>query len=205
MALGLGGCGSASHAASQPPPGLGKRGSSPYRGDGDYDNADGDPDNNLDTDSDAPYDYLYYHSPNTPWNRGYYHDRDDLSELAWGQGADKAEARAITSVVLRYYSAASRDDGRRACEMLLPSIRVTIKNYRLTGIPYVRGTKTCPEAMDHIFRHYNLSVPQVTNVRVAGNVAAVLWGSRTMAAGYITLIRRHRTWIITAAVGNPLF
>jgi hypothetical protein len=198
----LGACGGSHNHATTSPDGFGQRGATPFLGDGDFDHGDGDPDNNSDNDSDIPFDY--YTRKNESWNRGYFHDRDDTSKLTLGRSADTIDTQAISTVVRRYYSAASRDDGRRACAMLLPSIAASITNYNRTGIPYLRGSKTCQVAMTRLFRHFNLSVPQVTGIRLDGAIALALWGSRTMPAGYITLQRWHKTWAITEPVSSPL-
>lgn len=174
----------------------------PFLGDGDFDHGDGDPDNSWDTDSDAPFDY--YNRRNESWNRGVFHDRDDSEELAFGRPAGMAEAHALSLIVRRYYSLAAKDDGQRACAMLAPRAARTMATYSQNGLPYLRRVKTCPEALRLVFRRTRLSVPRVTSVRVDGDTAIVLWGSRTMPAGYMTLVRNADTWTIAAPVGNPL-
>jgi hypothetical protein len=200
LSVGLGACGNsgkAMHSAESR-----QRSSQPFLGDGDFDVGDGDPDNNWDTDEDAPFDY--YNRKNYSWNRGVFHDRDDTEKVGFGRAADGADAQVISRVVTRYYRAASRDDGRGACAMLIPEVANTIADYRRTGIDYLRGSGTCSVAMKRLFQHERMTVPEVTSVRMGGNVALVLWGSRTMPAGYITLERRHGTWVVTAPVGYPL-
>lgn len=180
----------------------GQQSSQHFLGDGDYDVGDGDWDNTRDTDKDAPFDY--YNRKNYSWNRGIFHDRDDAEELSYGKAADSAEAQSITRVVEHYYRLASKDDGRHACPMLLGIVARHAAEYRYMGLPYLRGSHTCTTSLTRMFRHDHLTVPQVTSVRIQGNAAIALWGSRTMLAGYMMLVRRHRTWAIAAPVGNPL-
>lgn len=194
-------CGSADRPPRPTATAAGQR-SSVFRGDGDYDHGDDDSDNSWDDDKDAAFDK--YSRKEYSWNRGVFHDRDDAEQVAFGHSADSADALAISRIVKRYYRAAAHDDGRKACAMLLPSITKIVTDYRLTSIPYLRGSGTCRVAMTRLFRHEHLSVPQVTSVRMKGNVALVLWGSRTMPAGYITLERRHSTWVITSSLGIEL-
>lgn len=202
IGTGLAGCGGSGRSSHQPSHAASRKASQPFLGDGDFDIGDGDADNNRDTDRDAPFDY--YYRGNESWNRGVFHDRDDTEKLTFGTSATAAEARAISLVVRRYYSLAAKDDGRRACAMLLPSAARIVADYRLNGLPYLRGVNTCQAALHLMFRHDHLSVPHVTSVRVDGDAALALWGSRTLPAGYITLVRHGRTWAITAPVGSTL-
>lgn len=197
----LGACGGPSGSASTRHAASSQR-SSQFLGDGDFDVGDGDPDNNWDTDSDAPFDY--YNRQNESWNRGLFHDHDDIETLTLWSSADAREARAVTRVATRYYEAAAHGDGRSACAMLLPSVARSLTDYRLTGIPYLRGARSCADALRLLFRHHGLSVPHVTAVRAQGDAALALWGSRTMPAGYITLVRRHGRWLVTAPIGSTL-
>lgn len=193
-----GGSDTSKHATANAP----SRHSSQFLGDGDFDNGDGDPDNSRDTDSDAPFDY--YNRRNESWNRGVFHDRDDAEKLAFGRAAEPAEAHAIALIVRRYYSLAARDAGRRGCAMLLPHAAWTMATYSQNGIPYLRRVKTCPTALRLVFRNDRLSVPHVTSVRVDRDAAIALWGSRTMPAGYMMLLRHAGTWAIATPVGSPL-
>jgi hypothetical protein len=58
--------------------------------------------------------------------------------------------------------------------------------------------------MRRLFQHTKLSVPKVTIVRVDGNLAVAVWGSRTMRAGYMTLQRERDRWAITEPIGSTL-
>jgi hypothetical protein len=201
LSAGLGACGSADRPRRPTAEAVGQH-SPAFRGDGDFDQGDNDRDNSWDEDKDAAFDY-YRHKDHS-WNRGVFHDRDDAEQVGFGHSADSTEAQAISRIVERYYRAAARDDGRGACAMLLPSVAKIVADYRLTPIPYLRGSRTCRVAMKRLFRHEHLSVPAVTSMRIEGNLALALWGSKTMPAGYTTLERRHATWAITAPVGFRL-
>lgn len=201
LTVGLGACGSSNRSARPTATAVGQR-SPAFLGDGDFDHGDNDQDNNWDEDKDAAFDK--YSRKEYSWNRGEFHDRDDAEQISFGQNANSTDAKAISRIVESYYRAASHDDGRRACAMLLPSVAKIITDYRLTSIPYLRGSRTCRVAVTRLFQHAHLSVPQVTSVRIKGNVALAYWGSRTMAAGYITLERKRSTWAITSAVGFVL-
>lgn len=173
-----------------------------YLNDGDHDHiGDPDGDNSHDNDKDAYYDYK-------PDDNGNYHDSDDLVVIQYGRAASAAQARAITAVVKRYYATAAAGDGAAACSQLVPSlVKATPVVYGQFGAFYLRGAKTCPGVTARLFKHFHgqLAHPvHVTSVRVQGDNGLALFGSRTMPASYMTLMREGGAWKITRILGSPL-
>jgi len=174
-----------------------------FLGDGDFDHEDEDGDNNSDTDRDPYKDY--YTRADESWNRGRYHDHDEAEWTALGRAPSGRDARAISTLVTRYYVAAARDNGQAACTMLLPRVAKSLLNYYRWGWPpYLSGSKTCRTAMNRYFRHAKLHPVKVTDIRVKGDLGVVLWGSHIMPAGFITLVRQHGIWSIDTPVGGPV-
>jgi hypothetical protein len=209
VGIGVSACGGAKgvHSASNASAQLSADSQNPqhFMGDGDFDRGDRDGDNNSDVEQDPDTYWDYYTRADVSWNRGRYHDHDDIEWTAFGHAASGADAQAISTLVTRYYVAAARDDGRAACAMLLPRIAKSLLNYYRGGWPpYLAGSKTCQAAMNRYFRHVKLHPVTVTDVRVRGHEAVVLWGSRMMPAGFIGLLRQHGAWSIAEPVGSPL-
>jgi predicted small secreted protein len=172
---------------------------------------DGDGDNPRDVDGDdAHNDGSEDHDDDNPTPESYaYHDKDDDETLGYGRAADRADTHAITNVVERYYAAGTSDDGRVACSLLISNLaRSAREDYgEGAGPSYLRGGKTCSAIMSTLFKHFRgeLAGPsKVTGVRVKGNQAEALVGSRTMPASYIMLEREGRVWRIEELLGATL-
>jgi hypothetical protein len=138
-----------------------------------------------------------------------YYDGDDSAISAFGRPASSGEERALTSVVKRYYDAAVKDDGTKACSLILPSFARAIPEDfgRVPGPLYLRGAKTCPAVMSRVFRHERArltAVLVVTGARVKAGEAYVLLGSKRDPASYVFLRRYGRTWRIVGLLSSPL-
>ncbi len=175
-----------------------------YLNDADNDHfGDSDKDNNSDDDNDNSEDYQVSYDSN-------YHDSDDSSIVAYGHAAGASDARAVTNSVKRYFAAAAAKDGAPACSMLDPTVTRSIPEdygHGSAGPAYLSTARTCPAIMVLLFQHYRTQIAAsrtVTGVRVQGNHAVAILGSRTVPAGYISLTRRGHTWRITVPIGNPL-
>lgn len=173
-----------------------------YLNDGDNDPSnDNDPDNNLpDDDNDAPED-------NTHPGNGRYHDKDD-NIAVYGPSASTADKRTIAALVKRYYAVAAAGDGGKACGMLYSVLATAVPEDfgRPPGPAYLRG-KTCAAVMVRVFAHSRAKLKgtfAVTDVRVKGNHAFVLLGSKTMPASGMFMHREHGVWKIASLLGNPL-
>lgn len=177
------------------------------RGDGDVDNP-GDIDGNgdrdytsqggKDGDSDGPTRESYD-----------FPDSDDRATFAYGHRPSTTEARAISGVVRMYYAAASAGDGSAACGLLLPSFASSLpESYGGPGGPsYLRGGSTCAAIMSGLFRTFRSELGEaitVVEVRVAGDRAQVVIGSRRMRASSISLARAGGAWKVADIIGQPL-
>lgn len=170
------------------------------RGDEDDDESAADQTGNNRYDNDADFDN------DTHENAGYL-DSDDSSIQAFGQAPSAVEDRAIAALVSRYFAAAAAGDGAKACPLIYSLLAEAIPEDfgRSPGPAYARG-KTCAVVMSKIFKHDHaqLAGVQVTGVRVSGNEARALLGSKALPAGSILLRREHRAWKMDALLSEPL-
>jgi hypothetical protein len=180
----------------------------PYLNDGDKDKvydeeAEKYRDNSLDNDKDPSEDYKRD-------DNGDYHDSDDSTVVAFGHPATASDVRAITSIAKRYYSVIAAKDGSTACLMIPPNLARNVpRDYGQgsAGPLYLRRAKSCPEVMRLLFVHSRStrgSPFTSTGVRIRGNHAYVLLGSRTGPASYIQLERVDGAWMILGLVGVAL-
>ncbi len=176
-----------------------------YLNDGDKDPA-GDEDlddreaGKVDNDNDYPQDHLH------PGN-ALYHDKDDEVEV-YGRPASAEDMRAIATLVQRYYAAARTGDSTAACSMMYSVLAEAIpEDYgQPPGPAYLRG-KTCNSVLSRLFEHSRSMLTgsyTVTGVRISGNRALVLLGSRTQPASSLFVKRERGVWKIDSLLGQPL-
>jgi hypothetical protein len=185
----------AAHGAGTTPTGA-------FLNDGDNDDVgDADGDNNADTDNDVQLDYK-------PNENGNYHDADDKGFFTYGHAASAAQERAVAAVVERYFAAAATSNGTRACAQLTRRLAKAIPiDYGQRGPSYLRPGKTCAAVIALLFEnsHTQLAAPPaVTSVRVEGNLALALVGSRAMPAGYMIVQREGGAWKIAQVLSGRL-
>jgi hypothetical protein len=154
-------------------------------------------------DSDDDYDNDYEDNA----IKGYY-DSDDSVAESYGHTANVADERTVTALVRRYFAAAAAGDGARACSLVTSTfVRAIPEDYgQAPGPAYARG-KTCPVVASKVFRHLRGKLAgsiKVTDVRVNGNEAHALLGSKTMPASYIALRRERGAWKIADMLGYAL-
>ncbi|MFZ2114906.1 MAG: hypothetical protein WAU77_14380 [Solirubrobacteraceae bacterium] len=176
------------------------------RGDGDADNpsdidgngdndtaATGGPDRDNDSPTRASYDFP---------------DRDDKVTFAYGHPPSATVGRAISTVVKRYYAAASMDDGAAACSLLIASLAHAVpEDYGQAGPSYLRGGKTCQAVLSMLFQHFHEQLTEavtVVEVRVEDSDAQVVFSSRKMPASHIFLVGQGHSWKVSALIGQPL-
>jgi hypothetical protein len=198
----------ATSAGAETPTASGASPARRYLNDGDAEKLnDNDPDNSSgnheDGDADSHEEY------ESTYDNTNYHDGDDTSVLTYGHAAGAAEARAVAAVVKRYYAAAAVGDGATACSMILPTLAKAIpEDYaRPTGPVYLRGGKTCRAVMSRLFKHFHDKLAgaiEVTGVRVEGNLALALLGSRTRPASEMSVERIGGAWKIALLLANAL-
>lgn len=134
-----------------------------------------------------------------PLNNTVYHDDDDRSVLAFGHEAGASERRAIAAAVERYHGIELAADGVKGCATIVASLAAAIpEDYgEGRGGEDLRSAKTCPAIVSLLFSqaHKRLSAPvTVTGIRVQGDQARVLLGSKTAPASYLNLVYEHGAW-----------
>lgn len=137
-----------------------------------------------------------------------YYDKDDGSIRNFGAPASASVARTLTTLATLYYAAAARGDGSSACSMITATyIRAIPEDYgQAPGPLYLRG-KSCSRVMSLLFEHERerLSEPRtVTDVRIRGNQARIILGSRTQPAVYLTVERERSSWKVAGLLAQPL-
>jgi hypothetical protein len=157
--------------------------------------------NKSDTDADSDND-----SPAAE-NKSYY-DADDGSFRNYGQAASASDAKAIVEVVDHYYAAAIADDGVRGCSLMYSVFanNVPLDYGSGAGPPYSRGS-TCAVVMTKIFRHFHgtlVAASAITGVRVQGEQARALIGSKSTPASYFPLNREGGAWKVDCLLAIPL-
>lgn len=140
-----------------------------------------------------------------------YHDGDDGSFVAWGQAAAAVDRHGVERLVRHYYAAVLNDDGKTACRFIyVLTTKVIPEDYgQAPGPPAIRG-KTCAVVLTKLFRieHAKLvrtaASPEVTDVRVQGDIGRVLLGSATMPASYLQVHREGGAWKVQGILAVPL-
>lgn len=175
-----------------------------YLNDGDKDMVgDADSDNSRDNDHDNSEDHKLDDS-------GRYHDSDDHAVAIFGHRASTVDRQAVTATVKHYYAVAVSGNGEKGCAMLRPSLATAVPEdygHGSAGPAYLRAGKTCPQVMTLLFRslHDQLVDPiDVTGVRISGNQAVALLGSKRIPAGSISITRQGGAWMIGSIMGTTL-
>lgn len=138
-----------------------------------------------------------------------YRDPDDAHIFAhYGRPANAADTRSVTAVVLHYYALAEAGQSRKACSMLVPSVKkAAVLDHGRFGPDYLHSARTCAEVVSGLFRHSRreLAAPiSITGVLVKGSNAYALMGSRKMQASFIAVLRVHGAWRLEALLGSPI-
>jgi hypothetical protein len=209
LALGVVGCGVAHERADSVDGGARDLSTTSVKqwlkGDGDNDSSvDGDSDMGSD-DQDSDTDG---HLSRREYGYGHY-DYDDEYIRRSGRAASMAVGETISSLVERYYRAASAEDGATACSMIYPTLAAAIPGEygQASGPAYLRGALSCPAVMLLLFKHFHneLTAPvTVTGVRVKGPQAYVLLGSSRLPASDISVERVGSAWKIDGLLGDRL-
>jgi hypothetical protein len=174
---------------------------------------DGDADNPTDIDGNGDSDSASVGGPDNdndnPTRQSYrFPDSDDKATFAYGHRPSIANARAIASIVKRYYNAARTGDGVRACSLLPPGFaNLVAEAYGQAGPSYLRGGKTCEAVMSLLFRHFHeqlVETVRILDIRVDGGRARATIGSRKMSASSLTLADEHGSWKVEELLGQPL-
>lgn len=140
-----------------------------------------------------------------------FRDADDRRYTAYGHPATQRDARAIATVVDRYYSATDAGDGRKACLLMTAGLaqaiaakypsppQIQMASAR-AGAPERRvkpERRTCSSGMAFLFAHFPNQLRArvvVVGVRVLDRHAYALVGSRNIRASFVTLYREPGGW-----------
>ncbi|MGC2374862.1 MAG: hypothetical protein WA484_13400 [Solirubrobacteraceae bacterium] len=128
---------------------------------------------------------------------------------SFGHAAGVADNQAVAELVRRYYAAAAAHDDARACSLTYYILAESIPE-EYGGPPgpqYLRGASTCQAVLSRVFEHFHTQLidpPQVTGVRVNGDVAYALLAWRTLPAGYMQVRREGRSWKIDRVLAASL-
>jgi hypothetical protein len=132
---------------------------------------------------------------------GRLYDRDDAWAFHYGRPATAPTERVVTSLVLRYYAAASAGDGASACPLVYSLIAENLAEERghvlgPSGLP----SATCAQVLSGLFReqHRRLArvaaVIRVVGVRVGGALALALLNTGDEPLRHIWLHREGGAW-----------
>ena len=140
---------------------------------------------------------------------GRYIDEDDSGVVSFGRLAGATDSQAVKALVKRYYAAGAAHDGAKACAMLVPSLAHAVpEDYgQGSGSTYFGGAKTCDAVMSRLFErtHNRFSAAfAVTDVRVKGDDAYALLGSKRAPASYVIVKRTGGGWKLNGLFGGPL-
>lgn len=138
-----------------------------------------------------------------------YFDTDDGAIRRYGRPADAGETRTLSALVKRYYTAAAKADGATACSLLKAKLaRTAATAYRNGGGPrYLRAAMTCGMVLSLLFEHNPERMDgaiAITAVRVEGDQARVLVGSRKIPASVVSLVLEGGRWRLDGLLGIPL-
>jgi hypothetical protein len=133
-----------------------------------------------------------------------YYDDDDNPILHYGQAANVSEARVISKVIGRYYTAAAAANGAAVCSLLNSVVAGSIVEEYGQG-PGRSGPpgKTCATVVSRLFKRSHreladeLSTLEVTSVRVEGQRGwALLRFGSSRAPGRMLTHREGSVWKI---------
>jgi hypothetical protein len=142
---------------------------------------------------------------------GRLYDGDDDAVRHFGRLASPADARAIATLVKRYYSFAALDDGAGVCSLMVKTMADTVAEDlgQPPGPPQLRG-HTCAIVMGKVFRHnrsllgvYETDL-QIIRAGVEGNRALVVLGFGKLPARQIVAVRDRGEWRLAARVDSEM-
>lgn len=128
------------------------------------------------------------------------YDTDDTSLLNFGQPANAADRRAITTLVGRYHAAVASNDGPKGCALLHPLLEEgTVED---SPLPPGAHKKTCGAILTILFRQtherkaYDAKKLHVMQVQIRHREAIALLGSHNKVEHSIGLRLQRNTWKI---------
>jgi hypothetical protein len=141
---------------------------------------------------------------------------DDASNryaLSYGHAASAADQRAVTELVKRYYAAALKGDGAKACAMIVSSLsKAVVEDYGhgSPGPSYLQSGKTCPQVMALLFKHFHAQLTaeipklEVARVRLVGPHGFAIMSFGAMPEREISVRREGSAWKVQALLDSEL-
>jgi hypothetical protein len=143
---------------------------------------------------------------------GQFDDTNNDRVLDYGQAASAANARVITALVKRYYTAAYTENGAEACSMLYSTLEESVpEDYGQSppGQPYMRGT-TCAAVLTLLFKHFHPQLVaeypklQVARVRLIEHHGIVVLHFGTLPERQISVSREGHTWKVESLLDSEV-
>jgi hypothetical protein len=179
------------------------------RGDEDDDDGEEDVRRRSETEkADGDVDFDANHDAEEHAAAGYY-DSDDGPVRNFGRRATPRQRLALIMLVDDYYAVATAANGAAACSLMFSLLEESIPEQwaQAPGPKYLRGLKTCPEVLTHLFKHIHslLALPfRVTEVRVKGKLAQVLLASPALPARLMEARSEAGVWKIDRVTAGGL-
>jgi hypothetical protein len=130
----------------------------------------------------------------------------------FGHEADPSDKRAVTALIKRYYGAAVKGEGAKACSMLYSTLEESVpEDYGISppSKPYLRGT-TCPAVLSLLFKHYHpqlaLEYPrlEVARVRLIEHHGITILHFGKLPEREIVIAREGHTWKLDALIDSEM-
>lgn len=126
----------------------------------------------------------------------------------YGQPASAADTRAAAQEIGRYYQAASRGEGQRACSIIAPALAKSMPvEYGKFGPAYEHGANTCQAVLGRMFRKHHSSLtlpPTVRGLLAHGSQGYAFISSNKMPVSLVELERSGSGWKIDTPLAGPV-
>jgi hypothetical protein len=153
--------------------------------------------------------------PRYPGVKAYPDDDDEDNDhngdeniRGFGREADAATGRAMVATLERYYTAAAKRDGARACGMLALSLRAAVPiTYGRYGARYMRGD-TCTAVLSHTFEYLHAQIAseaarmKVIAARVEGEKGYVVVDPHARCVPSTCVLALHELHIAKLLMGR---
>jgi hypothetical protein len=132
---------------------------------------------------------------------------DTLIPWTYGKEAGRADKRAITAFVKRYYAAAAAGDGARACSLLYSTLAAGLGEGQDQPLP----SRTCAAVVSLLFEQQrqrlaadDVATMTVVDVRIEGDDGIATLGFRTMPVGQFRVKRERGAWKVDALLDTGM-
>lgn len=136
-------------------------------------------------------------------------ENDDRALLvSYGSDVSGPDMQAVTTLVKSYYTAATAEDGAKACALLSPSLAAGV-----AGGPgrSADGANSCASTVAALFKQQHnqlladdVATMGVTEVRAKGNLGLAVLGFKRMPEGEVLIERDAGVWKIDSLLANNM-